>query len=186
MLGALLGKDSGWHPKLWLAGPAIVIWSVGLVAAAFSVRHASAQQSKISAAQRMMREALEEVLYGNIAETLSGSVPSLDEEKPLHEVWRAVRPWRAAAKGGDAAAWFYDTYPSPDERQVARKNMRKQLRGLGAASSKRSTRAWWRSVIAFVLGAALALASVLWGVNVGSHTVNSTKPARVHVAPEQP
>lgn len=150
LLGALLGKASGRRPDLAFAAVAIVAWALGLVAAAFAVRYASSRQSSISAAQRLMRQELEDTLYSTeIATILRGAEPTqampMSATAWVHYVRSRLFRQRADQPG---------PMSSPD---------RPQLRAIAGENAKRQRRAWWLSVLLFVLGAGFALIAVLAG-----------------------
>ena len=139
LLGALLGKDSEYHPNLWFASLAVAAWVAGLLAAAMAIHYAGKSQRDISATYRLMREGLDEVLFGaNVAGLMRGPVPTNSKDKP-------GKQW-------------------PDEknkRATMRADKRKELRT--ESDRSKCCLKWWRfaSAVLFVIGTALALSAVV-------------------------
>jgi hypothetical protein len=157
LLGALLGKDSGRRPQLVLSAIAIATWGIGLVAAALAIRYASRRESSISAAQRIMREGVEDILYPiEFAKILEGPVPDRDVGASL--------------------------FSEPKKkRQADRIQIRRTERRKAEVNAKRLEKARLLSVVMFVLGAALALSAVLAGGNVSNTKATSTSSAAAPV-----
>ncbi len=169
LLGALLGKESGTHPSLWLSAVAAGAWVVGLVAAALATTAATGQQRAISAAHRLMREQLESALFegSRVAEVLKGPAPTIPEPSP-----RPLAGWRHVARYPVAStkAWWTGMgaeAPSSQDRT------RSDLRRIGGIYAQRLKARWWLSVLMFVIGAALALAAVMSGAPVNTKTTRS-------------
>lgn len=112
LLGALLGKDSGSHPKLVLSGLAVGAWVGGLVAAALAVAAATKEQQAISTTHRLLREGLEDVLLGDkqrsqaerVAGLLRGPVPptSRPSRQPAPQ---RLKKWVCAGWHGAKRWW---------------------------------------------------------------------------------
>jgi hypothetical protein len=140
LIGALLGKNSGGHPNLWLSGFASGAWVVGLVAAELAITWSGIAQKRISASHRLGREGLEDELMGDdrLAMLLRGPVPETDGS-------RTVEDW-------------------PEEKAARveeRKNVRKALHSDRDKYEGRFKWCWRSSVFLFLVGAGLALAAVL-------------------------
>ncbi|MGZ4286143.1 MAG: hypothetical protein ACXVHB_18495 [Solirubrobacteraceae bacterium] len=169
LLGALLGKDSGRHPDLWLSGLAVGAWVVGLVAGALAVSAAASQQTAISAAHRLLREGLEDALVDNEnrAELLRGPKPTPSPPSPRAP--RNPREWMKDARkrvtrwwaGPDERRGDWDS--DPTKRKTEREDLRGELRDAAGAHALRFRARWWLSVAMFVTGATLALAAILSG-----------------------
>jgi hypothetical protein len=162
LLGALLGNDSGRRPQLGLSAVALGAWGFGLVAAALAIRYSSRRLVHVSTAQRIMREALEDVLYpSDFAKILAGPVPERDASESLYTDSSVKRV-----------------------RQDERLRIRQTERMGGTRERKRMENARLFSVVMFLLGAALAMSAVLAGENVAKSTSKSTSTAAIVVASE--
>ncbi len=164
LLGALLGKESGRRPDLWLSGFAAGAWVVGLVAAALAISSAANSQAAISATHRLLREELEDVLMNStvgaqqVANLLRGRDPTIEpppQSALRHPIgwtqtqWEAVRSWLNESR--------------KDEGAKIGTRQRDELRTIATQYNQRLTARWWLSVAMFVTGAALALTAILRG-----------------------
>jgi hypothetical protein len=187
LLGALLSKDSGRHPNLWLSGLAVAAWVVGLVAAALATTAATAQQRAISAAHRLLREELEDALINDsrVAKVLQGPAPTIKppSSRPLAD-WAqsarrpmaGIRKWWTGlpsqkASGGRPEGSIGNGAPDdhPD---------RKELRNTGRIYGQRLKARWWLSVTMFVTGAALAMAAIVSVASVPKPTEKTATTTR--------
>lgn len=171
LLGALMSKDSGSHPSLWLSALAVGAWVLGLVAAALATAAATGQQQAISAAHRLLREELEAALIDEprVTAILKGPSPTVAAPSPGGLVkWtpngpppvvRIVRWW---------TGWLAEGSKDQDEApEDDSKRQRRDLRGIGSLHAQRLKARWWLSVAMFVTGAVLALAAISLGTGVG-------------------
>lgn len=138
LLGALLGKASGRRPDLLLSGLAVGAWVVGLVAAALAIAAAARQQTAISAAHRLLREALEAALIQHdVARILQGAPPAVEDPPP--------RPLRNPVKRAvDARERIKNWWRPPDTaRPKADRSCERPAR-LGRCGSRRGGGSAWR------------------------------------------
>ena len=165
LLGVLLGKDSGTHPNLWLAGCAVVAWVAGLTSAALAVAAATEHQRAISATHRLLREELEDAVLEDprVKQVLRGRASTMSEpagrtlrdriDSMRHPIV-GVRQWWTGVREEDAAEV---TTAGPDRRTLGR---------IGGIYARRLRARWWVSVTMFVAGAGLALAAIVTGTAV--------------------
>jgi hypothetical protein len=182
LVGALLGKDSGWRPELAFAGIAIVAWGFGLVAAAFASHYTLKQQAKISAAHRMMREGIEHAVYSeDFANLLAGPTP--DETEPLRArdivtSMRAIVTW-LGAPGHRKMSQTHRASTDATQRQNSRITLGKRLHEISEHDAKRARAFWCFGISMFVVGALLALIAVLAGETIISNS--ASHPSRHQV-----
>ena len=197
MLGALLGKDSGRHPNLWLSALAVGAWVLGLVAAALATTAATGQQRAISAAHRLLREQLEDALITEtrVTRILHGPCPTMKRPSSrLRGDWTlaGIRRWwtgdeaidgqregRASDKttGDQSEGRCSDKTTGGQctgDKDRNRDAERKELREIGSIYAKRVKARWWLSVTMFVTGGVLALAAIVSGTPVSKPTRNTT------------
>ena len=145
----LLGADADIAWQRTVAGVAIAVWGVGLLAATFAVHYAQDQQRAISKGHRLMRQQVEGVFFGKVVTDITRPPPKPDKEASSFLPWRKAGQKRNRARDADLAA-------NVDERDE-----RKQLREEAQLAGERMRD--WRalSLLAFGGGAAVALAAIL-------------------------
>ena len=180
LLGALLGKDSGKHPNLWLSGLAVGAWVLGLVAAALATAAAAGQQAAISAAHRLLREQLEDALITDkdFTRILNGPQPHLERPSSglgIPRTWPDIKKWWTGDDGSPPPA------PGQSNCEVANRDRceeRTTLRANAGIYGKRLNARWWLSVTMFVTGGALALAAIVSGTPVAKPTQHAATTPR--------
>ena len=171
LLGALMGKDSGSHPNLWLSGVAVAAWVVGLIAAALATTAATGHQRAISAAHRLMREELEAALIDEprVTAILKGHPPTVDAPSPaLFVKWTPKGPPSLVRVARWWTGWRDEESKGQDEApEDPSKRQRQDLRRTGGMYARRLKARWWLSVAMFVTGAVMALAAIAFGTDAG-------------------